>query len=199
MAPMGKGTGHTNWTKVLIWACTSTDTIQIMWQCRCWLNSYLSAHSRCTAWKTIVLVVLVSILWLPYACKCGLFVNSCSHMHDASKSLSYKRAHTLQTNHQCWSSHPYYHWHTCACDVLHIVNQKLQVWRAPKVIQYNLYTSATWYSWRPLYKGNFSRSQIIHFPIVLIQFEPLRRGQPLYTKDTTADFILSLKHPLFRL
>ena len=72
--------------------------------------------------------------------------------------------------------------HTSA-DMWHATHSKpevARVWRAPKVIQYNLYTSATWYSWRPLYKGHFSRSQIIHFPIVLIQFEPLRRGQPLY-------------------
>ena len=33
---------------------------------------------------------------------------------------------------------------------------------------------------RPLYKGPFLRSQIIGFPIVIIHFEPPRRGQPLY-------------------
>jgi len=31
-----------------------------------------------------------------------------------------------------------------------------------------------------LYKGHFSRSQIISLLIVLLHFEPLRRGQPLY-------------------
>ena len=33
---------------------------------------------------------------------------------------------------------------------------------------------------KPLYKGRFSRSQIIGLPMVLIHFEPPRRGQPLY-------------------
>ena len=33
---------------------------------------------------------------------------------------------------------------------------------------------------RPLYKGHFSRSQIIGFPLVLVHFEPVRKGQPLY-------------------
>ena len=33
---------------------------------------------------------------------------------------------------------------------------------------------------KALYKGHFSRSQIIGLPMVLIHFEPPRRGQPLY-------------------
>jgi len=48
---------------------------------------------------------------------------------------------------------------------------------------------------RPLYKGQFSRSQIIRFPIVLIHFE---EEDNLSTKDTTAESILSPKCLLFR-
>ena len=38
---------------------------------------------------------------------------------------------------------------------------------------------------KPLYKGHFSRSQIIGLPMVLIHFEPPRRGQPLYKEQKT--------------
>ena len=38
---------------------------------------------------------------------------------------------------------------------------------------------------KPLYKGRFSRSQIIGLPMVLIHFEPPRRGQPLYKGQKT--------------
>ena len=38
---------------------------------------------------------------------------------------------------------------------------------------------------KPLNKGRFSRSQVIGFPIVLIHFEPPRRGQPLYKGQNT--------------
>ena len=41
-------------------------------------------------------------------------------------------------------------------------------------------------------------SQIIDFPIDLIHFEPLKRGQLLiYTKDKMLEFILVPKCPLF--
>ena len=52
---------------------------------------------------------------------------------------------------------------------------------------------------KPLYKGRFSRSQIIGLPMVLIHFEPPRRGQPLRsTKDKRLEFIILFpKCPLF--
>ena len=42
---------------------------------------------------------------------------------------------------------------------------------------------------KPLNKGRFSRSQIIGLPIVLIHFEPPRRGQPLYKGQNTLIYI----------
>ncbi len=42
---------------------------------------------------------------------------------------------------------------------------------------------------KPLNKGRFSRSQIIGLPIVLIHFEPPRRGQPLYKGQNTSIYI----------
>ena len=38
---------------------------------------------------------------------------------------------------------------------------------------------------KPLYKGRFSRSQIIGLSMVLIHFELPRRGQPLYIGQKT--------------
>ena len=51
---------------------------------------------------------------------------------------------------------------------------------------------------KPLYKGRFSRSHIIGLPMVLIRFEPPRRGQ-LTSLQRTKDFefILFPKCPLF--
>ena len=45
---------------------------------------------------------------------------------------------------------------------------------------------------KPLYKGRFSRSQIIGLPMVLIHFEPPRRGQPLYKGQKTWIYIVPL-------
>ncbi len=42
---------------------------------------------------------------------------------------------------------------------------------------------------KPLNKGRFSRSQIIGLPIVVIHFEPPRRGQPLYKGQNTLIYI----------
>ncbi len=42
---------------------------------------------------------------------------------------------------------------------------------------------------KPLNKGLFSRSQIIGLSIVLIHFEPPRRGQPLYKGQNTLIYI----------
>ncbi len=42
---------------------------------------------------------------------------------------------------------------------------------------------------KPINKGRFSRSQIIGLPIVLIHFEPPRRGQPLYKGQNTLIYI----------
>ncbi len=42
---------------------------------------------------------------------------------------------------------------------------------------------------KPLNKGRFSRSQIIGLPIVLIHFEPPRKGQPLYKGQNTLIYI----------
>ena len=43
---------------------------------------------------------------------------------------------------------------------------------------------------KPLYKGHFSRSQIIGLPMVLIHFEPPRRGQLLYKGQKTLIYII---------
>ena len=48
---------------------------------------------------------------------------------------------------------------------------------------------------RPLYKGQGPKNLLPY--ILLIHFEPPTRGQPLYTKDTTAEFKLSPTCPLF--
>ncbi len=42
---------------------------------------------------------------------------------------------------------------------------------------------------KPLNKGRFSRSQIIGLLIILIHFEPPRRGQPLYKGQNTSIYI----------
>ena len=49
---------------------------------------------------------------------------------------------------------------------------------------------------KPLYKGRFSRSQIIGLPMVLIHLN-LRKEDNLSTKDKTLEFILFPKCPLF--
>ena len=50
---------------------------------------------------------------------------------------------------------------------------------------------------KPLYKGHYSRHQII-LSLVLIQFEPPRRGQPLYKgQRCRSQSVLYLEVPLY--
>ena len=50
---------------------------------------------------------------------------------------------------------------------------------------------------RPLYKGHFSRPQIILFPIVSIHFEPPRRGQPLHKgRNSCIDIVPNVSEAL---